>query len=58
MPNGMFWQQWYATLVMLVLLPVRRLPKYAIVGCFGKFSGMGSHSRIGPATVLITVLPA
>lgn len=53
----MFWQHFCATLVMLVLLPVRRLPKYAMVGCLGRFSGIGNHSLMGPATVLITVLP-
>lgn len=43
-------------LVMVVLLPVRRLPKNAMVGCAGKFSGQQIQSPIGPAIVFV-VLP-
>lgn len=56
-PNGMFWQQWNAMLVMVVLLPVRRLPKKAMVGCLGRFSGTHAHSKMGPAMVSMVVGP-
>lgn len=56
-PKGMSFMQWQAMFVIVVLLPVRRLPKKAMLGFLGRFSGMHNHSLIGPATVLMVVGP-